>query len=115
MSIPGSHPSKWWIGNKFVDGKYVNISFANLEASKWVCHIKLDLPNQNDNSSTIGPFDVEVLADDFFLVKGHVIGFWIFMRKEAERLLMYNPVYGKDERGELLKFDRGWMRFAYAP
>jgi len=37
---------EWWTGDKFVDGvslgNYVQLAFANIEADKWVCHIKCD-------------------------------------------------------------------------
>eukprot|EP01127_Copromyxa_protea_P004513 TRINITY_DN1436_c0_g1_i3.p1 TRINITY_DN1436_c0_g1~~TRINITY_DN1436_c0_g1_i3.p1 ORF type:complete len:156 (+),score=10.27 TRINITY_DN1436_c0_g1_i3:529-996(+) len=103
--------TEWWMGNKFVDGKYVLISFANL-GSRWVCHIKKDLPNQNNHPDTIGPYDVEILSESFFLVKGYVTGFWVFL--QADRILLcYNPFHSKGNDGSLVQYQKGWMRFAY--
>jgi len=109
--VPEFLSDHWWEGDKFIMGAYVLMNFVCLDPDeeRFVASIKL-------GNLVIGPFDVKIVCQRFFIVDGQADAFWVFLQGN-KKMATYNQFYAetrphkKTPQGEFARFDRGWMRF----
>ena len=69
------------------------------------------------HNKLIGPYDVHILCDRFFIVDGQSDSFWVLLYGEKNmKMMTFNQFYAearekKMSKGEFQRFPKGWMRF----
>jgi hypothetical protein len=137
--VPNFHLNKWWIGDKFVDGDYVQMVFVKLDSASNESETSESVSSVSEkkffnsteeepshghyvasirlNGKLIGPYDVQIMCNRFFIVDGQTDMFWVYLHGDnLSKMATYNQFYSearerKMSKGEFQRYERGWMRY----